>query len=38
MVILGEDISCFEEMYEGWKIFFLSVRGNIEEERIMCFL
>ncbi|EQL53094.1 glutathionylspermidine synthase family protein [Helicobacter pylori] len=38
MVTLGEDTSRFEEMYEGWKILFSSVRGNIEEERTMRFL
>jgi len=32
LVTLEEDISKFEEMYEGWKILFSSIRGNIEEE------
>ena len=32
LVTLQEDISGFDEMYEGWKMLFSSVRGNIEEE------
>ncbi|AFI06413.1 glutathionylspermidine synthase family protein [Helicobacter cetorum] len=38
MVTLGDDVSRFDEMYEGWKILFSSVKGNIEEERTMRFL
>jgi glutathionylspermidine synthase len=30
--LVDEDISKFEEMYEGWRILFSSIRGNIEEE------
>ncbi len=29
---LDEDVSNFDEVYEGWKILFSSIRGNIEEE------
>jgi len=32
LVTLQEDISGFDEMYEGWKMLFSSIRGNIEEE------
>jgi len=32
LATLQEDISNFDEMYEGWKILFSSIRGNIEEE------
>jgi len=32
LVTLDEDISNFDEMYEGWKMLFSSIRGNIEEE------
>jgi len=32
IVTLDEDISSFEERYEGWKFLFTSIRGNIEEE------
>jgi len=32
LVILEEDVSDFEEHYEGWKFLFTSIRGNAEEE------
>jgi len=32
LVTLDEDVSEFEEMYEGWQFLFTSIRGNIEEE------
>jgi len=32
LVILEEDVSNFEERYDGWKFLFTSVRGNSEEE------
>lgn len=38
MITLGGNTEAFEEMYEGWKILFSSVRGNIEEERTTKFL
>lgn len=38
MITLGEDISRFSEMYEGWKILFSSIRGSNEEERTVRFL
>lgn len=38
MITLGGDTSQFEALYEGWKILFCSVRGNIEEERTTRFL
>lgn len=38
MITLGDDISKFDEIYEGWKILFSSVRGNVEEERTTRFL
>ena len=31
-VTLQEDTSKFEELYEGWKFLFTSIKGNIEEE------
>ncbi len=33
MITLGEDISHFNEIYEGWKILFSSIAGSEEEER-----
>ncbi len=38
MITLGDDVSQFEQIYEGWKILFSSVAGNIEEERTCRFL
>jgi len=38
MITLGEDIERFWEVYEGWKILFSSVKGNIEEEKTCRFL
>ncbi|CAM2881594.1 glutathionylspermidine synthase family protein [Helicobacter felis] len=38
LVTLSEDVSQFENMYEGWKILFSSVRGSAEEERSVKFL
>lgn len=38
MITLGADISRFEEMYEGWRVLFASIRGNSEEERTTRFL
>ncbi|CBG39869.1 glutathionylspermidine synthase family protein [Helicobacter mustelae] len=38
MITLGGDTAAFSELYEGWKILFSSVRGNIEEERTTRFL
>ena len=32
LVILEEDVSDFEERYDGWKFLFTSIRGNSEEE------
>jgi len=32
LITLDEDVSGFEEQYEGWKFLFTSIRGNIEEE------
>jgi len=32
LVTLQEDVSDFEERYEGWRFLFTSVRGNAEEE------
>jgi len=32
LVTLDEDVSQFDELYEGWKFLFSSIRGNIEEE------
>jgi len=32
VVTLQEDISNFDELYEGWKFLFSSVKGNSEEE------
>ena len=32
LITLEEDVSSFEENYDGWKILFSSVKGNIEEE------
>ena len=30
--LITQDISKFDEVYEGWRILFSSIRGNIEEE------
>lgn len=38
MITLGGDTSRFSELYEGWKILFSSIGGNIEEERTTRFL
>ncbi len=38
MITLGDDISRFDEIYEGWRILFSSVSGNAEEERTCRFL
>ncbi len=32
LITLDEDTSTFDKYYEGWKILFSSIRGNIEEE------
>ncbi len=32
LITLEEDTSRFEELYEGWRILFSSIEGNIEEE------
>ncbi len=32
LVTLDEDVSDFENRYEGWKFLFTSIRGNSEEE------
>lgn len=32
LITMEEDVSSFEERYDGWKILFSSVKGNIEEE------
>jgi glutathionylspermidine synthase len=32
LVTLQEDISDFENLYEGWKFLFTSIKGNEEEE------
>lgn len=33
IITLGDDISHFDEIYEGWKILFSSIQGSEEEER-----
>jgi len=33
MITLDEDISGFDEYYDGWKILFSSIEGNDEEEK-----
>lgn len=33
MITLGDDISNFNKVYEGWKILFSSIQGSDEEER-----
>lgn len=38
MITLGEDVSNFSNLYEGWKILFSSIRGSNEEERTVRFL
>ncbi len=38
LVTLDEDTSAFENMYEGWKILFSSIKGSSEEERTTKFL
>ena len=32
VVTLTEDTEKFEELYEGWRFLFSSIRGNVEEE------
>ena len=32
VVTLSEDVSSFEERYDGWKFLFTSIKGNQEEE------
>lgn len=32
LVTLDEDVSSFEEQYDGWNFLFTSIRGNLEEE------
>jgi len=32
LVTLEEDVSTFEERYDGWKFLFTSIKGNSEEE------
>jgi len=32
LVTLNEDVSKFDELYEGWKFLFSSIRGSDEEE------
>ncbi len=32
VVTLYEDIESFDELYEGWRFLFSSIKGNIEEE------
>ncbi|MEA1952798.1 MAG: glutathionylspermidine synthase family protein, partial [Campylobacterota bacterium] len=32
LVTLDEDVSSFEEHYDGWSFLFTSIRGNTEEE------
>ncbi len=32
LVVLDNDTAEFDELYEGWKILFTSVKGNIEDE------
>lgn len=38
IITLGDDPSRFAELYEGWKILFSSIGGNVEEERTTKFL
>lgn len=38
LITLSEDTSNFKDLYQGWKILFSSVGGNIEEERTTRFL
>ncbi|WP_370583671.1 glutathionylspermidine synthase family protein [Nitratiruptor sp. YY08-13] len=32
LVTLQEDVGQFEELYQGWKILFSSIRGSLEDE------
>jgi glutathionylspermidine synthase len=32
LIVLDNDTAEFDELYEGWKILFTSVKGNIEDE------
>ena len=39
LITLDSDTSTFEQLYEGWKILFCSIKGNLEEEvttRFLC--
>ncbi|WP_394909257.1 glutathionylspermidine synthase family protein [uncultured Helicobacter sp.] len=39
LITLDSDTSAFEQLYEGWKILFCSIKGNLEEEvttRFLC--
>ena len=38
LVVLGGDTEEFSRYYEGWKILFSSVKGNIEDENTVRFL
>ncbi|RDU55110.1 glutathionylspermidine synthase [Helicobacter sp. MIT 00-7814] len=38
LITLDSDTSAFASLYEGWKILFSSVKGNIEEETTTRFL
>ncbi|RDU65814.1 glutathionylspermidine synthase [Helicobacter didelphidarum] len=38
LITLSDDVSNFDEVYEGWKILFSSIRGSAEEDRTVKFL
>ena len=38
MITLGGDVAKFDVLYEGWRILFASIAGNVEEERTTKFL
>lgn len=38
MITLGGDVAKFDALYEGWRILFASIAGNVEEERTTKFL
>ncbi|MDE5591350.1 MAG: glutathionylspermidine synthase family protein, partial [Helicobacter sp.] len=38
IITLGDDISRFDEIYEGWKILFSSIQGSEDEERTVLLL
>ena len=38
LITLSDDTSNFDEVYEGWRVLFSSIRGNVEEEKTVRFL